>query len=115
MAELTRYIPFRINEKEYQTLKKIAVEKKYKSFSAFIRDSLLEHNGIASKAMKKQMYELRWEVNKIGVNINQATKRINSGYGNRQDIQMMIANQAEIKILLEKYLEELEKAWQSQD
>ena len=115
MAGLTRYIPFRIEEKEYEKLKQIAKEKKYKSFSAFIRDSLLEHNGIPSKAMKKQMYDLRWEVNKIGVNINQATKRINSGYGSRQDIQMMIANQAELKILLEKYLEEMEKPWQSQD
>lgn len=112
MAELTRYIPFRIEEKEYRKLKKIAEAKKYKSFSAFIRDSLLEHNGICSKAVKKQMHDLRWEINKIGVNINQAAKRINSGFGSRQDIQCMIANQEELKILLEKYLEEVESVWQ---
>lgn len=112
MGELTRYIPFRIEEKEYKRLKEIAAEKKYKSFSAFIRDSLLEHNGLPSKAMKKQMYDLRWEINKIGTNINQATKRINSGYGNSGDVKLLVANQEELKILLEKYLETVEETWQ---
>ncbi len=112
MAELTRFVGVRFSQEEFDFIMEKVKQKKMKSISAFIRDSVLENNGRPSKTMKKQMYNLRWEVNKIGVNINQATKRINSGFGSRQDIQIMIANQAELKILLEKYLEEMEKPWQ---
>lgn len=112
MGELNRRIIFRIDEKEDRRLKKLAKEKHYKSFSKFIRDSLLEHNGISSDAVKKQMHELRWEINKIGVNINQATKHINSGYGSIKDVQSLLENQRELKELLEKYVEEAEKKWQ---
>lgn len=112
MSRLTRYIPFRIEEKEYQRLKKIAKQNNYKSLSEFIRDTLLEHNGIASNAMKKEMYNLHWQINKIGVNINQATKRINSGLGSYEDIKILIANQEKLNLLMEEYLKEIERTWQ---
>lgn len=112
MGELNRHVIFRVNEKEYKRLQKVAEEKHYASFSQFIRDSLLEHNGISSQSMKKQMYDLRWEVNKIGVNINQAAKRINAGYGNSGDVQMLLENQEELKILIKKYVAKVEDEWQ---
>lgn len=112
MEELKRRITFRVNEKEYQRLQTVAEEKKYTSLSQFVRDSLLEHNGISSNAMKKQMYDMQWELNKIGVNINQAVKHINSGYGSFQDVQTLLENQEELKVLLKRYIAEVDEKWQ---
>lgn len=115
MEELTRYVPFRISEEEYARLKKLSKERNYKNFSAFIRDSLLENNGMYSKAVRRQMSDLQWEINKIGTNINQATRKINSGYGAYVDVREIMDAQAKLATLMEKYLEEVEQGWQSQN
>lgn len=114
MTEYTRYVPFRCSEKQYEQLKKCAAEKKYgdREFSSFLRDSLLEHNGIKSEAVKKSLYQLRWEINKVGTNINQATKRINSGIGTAGDVVELLSNQEQIMTLIEEYIKRVDELWQ---
>lgn len=112
MAVYTRFVGVKFQEKEYEILEKKAREKKYTSVSAFIRDSLLENNGVLSASMKRQLYDLQWEINKIGTNINQATKRINSGFGSHQDIKELLANQQRLNILMQEYIDGVNESWQ---
>lgn len=112
MAGLTRYVPVRMTEEEYTRLLKLSKEKNYKTLSEFIRDTLMEHNGIRSRALSKQMYDLEWQINKIGTNINQATKKINSGFGSHQDIKELLANQQRLNFLMQEYIDGVNETWQ---
>lgn len=111
MGKLTRFVGVRLSEDEFHRLEQLAKQKHYKNFSEFIRDTLLEHNGVYSMAMKKQMHELQWEINKIGTNINQATKKINSGYGSYIDISELLSEQEEIVKLMGEYLKKVDELW----
>lgn len=113
MGELNRYIPFRLSEKQFNNLKERAEKQGYKDgeFSAFIRDSLLESNGIKSDTVKKELYQLRWEINKVGTNINQATKRINSSNGRYSDVVDLLSNQEKIMSLIEEFENKIEDIW----
>lgn len=112
MAVYTRYVGVRFQESEYEILEKKAKEKRCKSVSEFVRESLLENNGVLSKSMKKQLYDLQWEINKIGTNINQATKRINAGMGTSLDVKEMMANQQKLNLLLQEYIDGVNETWQ---
>lgn len=112
MAIYTRYVGIKFQEKEYEIIEQKAKEKKSSSISEFIRESVLENNGVLSKKMKKQLYDLQWEVNKIGTNINQATKRINSGMGTSLDVKEMLANQQKLNLLMQEYIDGVNDTWQ---
>ena len=114
MPGLTRYIPFRLSEEQYNNLSERAKKKGYKDgeFSAFIRDSLLENNGLKSDAVKKELHLLKWEINKVGNNINQATRRINSANGTYSDVAELLSNQEQIMLLLEEFSRKVEEVWQ---
>ena len=112
MAIYTRYVGIKFQEKEYEIIEQKAKEKKSSSISEFIRESVLENNGVLSKKMKKQLYDLQWEVNKIGTNINQATKRINSGMGTSLDVKEMLANQQKLNLLMKEYIDGVNDTWQ---
>lgn len=112
MAVYTRFVGVKFQEKEYELIEQKARQKNYTSVSAFIRDSLLENNGLLSKAMKRQLYDLQWEINKIGTNINQATKRINSGMGTSLEVKEMLANQQKVILLLQEYIDGVNDTWQ---
>lgn len=112
MAVYTRFVGVKFQEKEYEIITKKAKEKNCKSVSDFIRESILENNGVLSKNMKKQLYDLQWEINKIGTNINQATKRINSGMGTHLDVKEMLANQQKLCLLMQEYIDGVNDTWQ---
>lgn len=113
MARYDRRIDIRVSSMQEDMLKEKARQCGYgtRMFSSFLRDSILECNGMQSEAMKKSLHQLRWEMNKIGTNINQATKRINAGYGYKEDITELLANQNMLKLLLEEYINSVEKKW----
>jgi hypothetical protein len=55
-----------------------------RNLSAYMRKCVLRESGYRDKAvLEKEIRQLAYQVRKIGVNINQATKRINGGYWNR--------------------------------
>lgn len=60
------------------------------------------------------MGSLNYQVRKIGININQITKKINAGYGNPSDAMLLADELREVELLMNKVIEECEKRWQSQ-
>ena len=115
MSNRARPFTVRLTPEEYAFLEKKRKEKKSKNLSAFIRETLLEKQGHSSAELNRQIKMLAWEINKIGTNINQATKRINSGYTDRQgDVAELLSNQERLILLFEEYEKKVDTAWQSQ-
>lgn len=109
--QLSRIIQVRFRQSEYEYLKrrsemKDASGRDYKSFSEFVREILLSENGYHSPFLKYQLADLRYEIHKIGVNINQVTKKINAGFGTQNDLAVLEKSLAELK---EKFIEYEEK------
>lgn len=71
-----RIIKSRINEEEEKIIQKKIKDSKYKNVSEFIRNILLNKqiNIIDFEIIRKRNYE----INKIGNNINQIVKRVNT-------------------------------------
>jgi len=113
-------ISFRVTEEEREHLKKAADTpdssgRTYKDMSEFIRGTLLESTGFKSTMIKRQLNELSYETNKIGVNINQAVKKMNAGFGSPRDIEILISEQKKLCESVNKYIETVESLWQSQN
>lgn len=109
----------RFHEDEWEFLKKKmrsldASGENYKSFSDFVREVMLSNNGYYSRMMKHQMEELRWEIHKIGVNVNQVAKKVNSGMGTPGDVRDLKSDLEKIETLLEQYERKVNEVWQSQ-
>lgn len=112
----------RLTEDEYKLLErkmKEAQEKNFhkekEGFSGFMRETLLERNGAYTSLLKMQLSDLRYEIRKIGVNINQATKKINGGIGSVVDVRVLENSLADVEDLLKDYQDKMEAAWQSQN
>lgn len=52
---------------------------------------------------------------KIGVNINQAVKRINAGYGRWDDAKLLLDELREVNLQMDQVIKECEKRWGSQN
>lgn len=120
MAFRDTKISFRVSEEENNYLRKIADTpdssgKKYKDMSEFIRGTLLEKTGYQSSMVKLQLRDLLFEINKVGVNVNQIAKKFNSNQGTNKDIQTVLEQQAKLCQLVEEYKEMVEEIWQSQN
>lgn len=58
-----------------------------RNLSAYMRKCVLRESGYRDRAMlERELHQLAFQVRKIGVNVNQATKKINSGYWNRDTV-----------------------------
>ena len=113
-------ISFRVSEEENDYLRKIAASpdssgRNYKDMSEFIRSTLLEKTGYESSMLKIQLRDLLYEINKVGVNVNQIAKKYNSNMGNHKDVQNILEQQVKLCELIEKYKETVETLWQSQN
>lgn len=82
------------------------------NFSGYLRALLLQNSNYKNINLQKQMKELRYEIRKIGVNINQIAKKINSGFGNESDLNEIKDDLKNLNQLLEKYGNEVERAWE---
>jgi len=113
-------ITFRVNEEENNHLHVAAVTpdssgRNYKDMSEFIRATLLEKTGYQSSMVKLQLRDLLFEINKVGVNINQIAKKYNSNMGNQKDLHNIMEQQTKLCEMVEEYKETVEKLWQSQN
>lgn len=111
---LDKIIPVRFRQSEYEFLKlqsTLADEsgRKYKSFSEFVRETLLANHQYNTPFVKMQLADLRYEIHKIGVNINQATKKMNSGYGSQRDVEILKCSLKSIEEILTEYIEKVER------
>lgn len=110
----------RLSEKEYDQLKKKIVESeewKFKystkegsvNISAYIRDALFckEKEEIR---YYRELKNLTYQIRKIGVNINQVTAKINSGYRNVDSVfylqKCLSQVDGEVRSLIEKLEED---------
>ena len=82
------------------------------NFSGFLRALILQNSNYKNINLQKQMKDLRYEVRKIGININQIAKKINSGLGTQNDLEEVKNDLNELKNLLEKYQNEVERVWE---
>ena len=108
MEKRTSDLNIRVTEKELEYLKKCSEGSgcRFKNgrdnFSDYLRSLLFAASGYRDDAYIKQLRELQYEIRKIGTNINQIAKKINSGYiGSSEDLRE-----------LKDYLARIEKAFQ---
>lgn len=85
------------------------------NYSKFYRKHLLSQTNHKNEELKKLQENLVYQVRKIGVNINQITKKINAGYGNPSDALLLADELREVELLMDKVIGECEKRWQSQN
>ena len=82
-----RFIKVRFNQNEYDKLIRLAesdelsrTRKGSKNVSAYIRQrSLIPVEDMAAMQIRNELREIRYQIRKIGVNVNQTTKKINAG------------------------------------
>lgn len=79
-------VPIRLTKKEYKILKdQAANDERYKlktgsiNLSRYIRECVFVHSHM-ELGFHKEINALIYQIRKIGVNINQATAKINAGY-----------------------------------
>lgn len=112
-------IRVRLTKNEYDLLLREADKEGYAKYkngelnlSSYIRGRLFSEM-LARKNTGKELRELSYQIRKIGVNINQAVKRINSGHENKEDETFLLSELAQVERLLKKYEKALgENTWQ---
>lgn len=120
MQQYTEKIRIRLTKDELSHLKKSFSESKTLcfrngrgNFSGYLRNLLLQSSNYKNISLLKQMNSLRYEIRKIGVNINQVAKKVNSGFGTKEDIAELQIKLEEVRELLRKYEKEVEQIWES--
>ncbi len=115
----TEKIRIRLTPDELEHLKQCSAasqtakfENGKENFSYYIREKLLESSRYKNSCLEQQLRDIRYELRKIGTNINQVTKKINAGYGTLEDLQEIQFCQRQIVELFEKCQEEAEEKWQ---
>lgn len=97
----------RFTAEEYEMLKRMAGEsgcrnkKGNANVSMYIRKILFA--GGSRKDLKKELHELNFQIRKIGVNINQAAKRLNSGVILPRDGNYLLEELTAVEKLLTDY------------
>ncbi len=116
MAKRECIVGVRFDEQELDFLKKRALqEKKYcfrngsANLPGYIRSCILEQSGWKRETYAKEVKELTYQIRKVGVNINQVTAKINSGYRERDDVRILQENQNQIEQRLKDLLKKLEE------
>ena len=106
-----KYIGIRLSEKEYQMVKREAEQDpdcRSKSgtinISKFIRNRVLmpERNAIR---VERKMEDLIFQIRKIGINIHQTTRKMDSEFGELSDIQVLQEEQKKIENLLKELIQ----------
>ena len=94
----------RINESERQLIKRKMAEVNLKNFNTFARYLLT--TGKVTTIDYSELTQLRTEINRIGVNINQIVKYINmSEEVSMDDYKLLLDSLSEVKSLLVKTIE----------
>lgn len=116
----TEKIRIRLTIEELEYLKQCMKEDDGAKFhngkenlSGYVRDRLLSNIGYRNKALEKQNEKLTYELRKIGVNVNQIARKINAGFGSRQDITDLFSYLNIIEQMLEDYQKKVSELWES--
>lgn len=93
----THMITFRVTEDEYRDLR----EKAAGNLSAYCRRRILRDEDRKREEKERNLKELTYQIRKIGVNINQVTARINSGFYYPQDAGRLLRQLEEVEGILQ--------------
>ncbi len=113
----------RLTPEELEHLRKRAEEDGSASFrggrrgtnySGYFRAHLLSETNYKNSELLKIQKRLAYEIRKIGVNINQVTKKINAGYGTPSDARRLQESLAEVERLFAETIKECGRIWESQ-
>lgn len=86
------------------------------NLSAYIRQLLFSQSGYRDEETVKLLRELKYELRKIGTNVNQIARKINGGYvGSSADLMELKGSLARIEEAFAKMKKEVEEPWQSRD
>lgn len=108
-----RRLNFRVTLNEFDYLKEAASKIKSESLSKFIRDMVLDKTGYHSAELASELRLIRWEINKVGTNINQATRRMNSGIGTLEDIEVLLSRQQKIDEMMDELESKVIEYWKN--
>lgn len=119
MIEREVIVCLRLTREEYEHVCKKADEDAAtrrrdgtRNLSAYMRKCVLQESGYRDKAvLEKEIRQLAYQVRKIGVNINQVTKRINSGYWNRDVAVALQEELAEVGREMKALTRAVREAW----
>ena len=106
--EKTRRLEFRLTENDYQIIEKNYQKSIYPTKSEFMRETLInsEIKNFDYKFINLYIFQIK----KIGNNINQLVKKLNTyNFINRDEINFIIKSMEEIKIKQEKLEEEIKE------
>ena len=85
------------------------------NFSGFLRERLLARTNYKNENLRQQLLDLRYELRKIGVNVNQIAKKVNAGYGTQKDLADLKFCLMEIRKNFLTYEEMVMERWESQN
>ena len=98
-----------VSEKEYELVQKKMQKLNIERFSQYARKMLIDGFVINIKDIEK-IIEFKFEINKIGVNINQIAKRANETRDiDKEMINEVVKKQEELENLINKKFKELFK------
>lgn len=106
--EKTRRLEFRLTENDYQIIEKNYQKSIYPTKSEFMRKTLLNSkiNNFNYKFINLYVFQIK----KIGNNINQLVKKLNTyNYINKDEVNFIINSMEEIKKKQEKLEEEIKE------
>lgn len=104
-----KWIRFTVSPDEFLVLQRLYEKSSYSTLAKYCREKALSENGIATLNLKDEISQHAQEIvqlNKIGHNINQIARRINSGetaYGILSAFETELKN---LQTLKWKYIEE---------
>lgn len=106
-----RQIGIRLSEKEYQMVKSEAeqdpdcrLKNGTVNLSKFIRNRILQPEKNENRSQKK-INDLIFQIRKIGINIHQVIRKIDSNFGRPSDIQVLQEEQKKIEMLMEELVQ----------
>lgn len=122
MERYTEKIRIRVTREELEHLKKCSSsfsEARFKSgrenFSGYLREKLLGESNYKNKNLEQQIKNVAYELRKIGTNVNQVAKKVNSGKGVSSDIEELKQYLEQIEAVFAEVRKEAEHIWQSQN
>ena len=112
-------IGLKLTQKEYDYIVQKAQEDRgtrwrsgEKNLSAYIRKCVLYSAGFEKeKYIQEELNSLTYQIRKIGVNINQATKKINSNFYDIETTEQLHHGLREVEERLQMLIEKLEEIY----
>lgn len=122
MVSRERFVGVKFTAVEYEHVAEMAAadrdtryKKGRKNLSAYIRKCVLQQSGFDKELhVRKELNRLTYQIRKIGVNVNQAVKKINSGFYDAETTEKLISGLDQVNLNIDELIDKLEeiKNWQ---